>query len=354
MRRYSLILLTILLALAFGVLACDSLTSATDNKTPEQLLSAAWTAGKDATSHAGSYEISLAIEGDSAQMSQDEQAMMQAVLASPITISGEFASQEAPLAADVSMALSLMGTSVQLGGKVVDNKAYVNMLGQWYEAPAEVETQLASAEADNKAADMRQLLTDLNVDPTTWCTDLKTVGEETVAETETIHLTGSPDLDKMTTDITALLQSDQMAELLALTGALGGSTGSAVEIPTAADIETMMATFDDVLTDATMDFWIAKADATLRKMTVNATITIPEDLDLTGLSGATVVATVNLDKITEALNIVAPISSRPFTDFMQDMQANPLFQGILGGLSGSGLSGTGTTDGSAGTTTTLP
>jgi len=337
MRRYSLILLAILPALAFGVLACDSLTSATDNKTPEQLLSAAWTAGKDATSHAGSYEISLTLKGDSAQMSQEEQAMMQAFLASPVTISGEFASQEAPLAADASMAFSLMGTTVQLGGKVVDNKAYVNMLGQWYEAPAEVETQLASAEAENKAADMRQLLTDLDVDPTTWCTDLKAVGEETVADTQTIHLTGSPDLEKMTTDITALLQSDQIAELLALSGALDGSTGSAVEIPTAAEIEELMATFDDVLEDATMDFWIAKADATLSKMSVNATITIPEDLGLTGLTGATVVATVNLDKITEALNIVAPTSSRPFTELTQDMQDSPLFQGILGGILDNGL-----------------
>ena len=86
--------------------------------------------------------------------------------------------------------------------------------------------------------------------------------------------------------------------------------------------------------NVTLDFWLAKSDKTMRKLMVNAEVQIPQELGLTGINGATLAATLNLDEPNKALTFKAPDSPKPFTQLQQDMQTNPLFSGFLEGLSG--------------------
>ena len=337
MRRYSLTLLALILALAMGAAACDSGAKLSTSQPPEQMLTAAWNAHHDATSQAGTYEVALTIEADAAQLPQDQQGMMQALLASPIMVSGDFAIKDKPLSADISLNASLMGTTMAAGAKVLKDKVWMNVLGQWYEAPAETGQQLAAVDTNDMVDDLLKTMDELEVDPAAWCTDLTVVGEETVADTQVIHVRGTPDMEKMVTDVVALMQSEQMVALLGAAVPAGGSTDSAPNIPTPAEIQEMMADYDQILEDATLDFWLSKADATIRKMTVNAQIAVPRDLGITGLSGFTVAATINLQAINGAVNVLAPTSALPFTNLMQNIMQNPLLQGIIQSISGSGL-----------------
>ena len=63
--------------------------------------------------------------------------MTQALFGQPINITGDFAGQDDPVRADISLGLDLMGFNVTAGVRAIDDNAWLNVLGQWYEVPAE-------------------------------------------------------------------------------------------------------------------------------------------------------------------------------------------------------------------------
>lgn len=336
MRRYLLVFLVVLLALSIGAFACDSGKGALKNQTPQEMLTAALEACREATSQAGTYEIALTIDADPGQMSGEEAAIVQTLLAAPITLSGDFASQNDPPAANLSVSTSLMGLGLQAGLTMVDDGQYVNLLGQWYEAPAELTQQMAQVDTAAVSATVWEAMDELSIEPTGWLTELNEAGEETLAETDVIHLTAAVDVKKMVTDVVSLMQSPKMAELIAsLSGSAGQSALGELELPTQADLDEALPMIEEMFKDATVDFWLAKSDSTVRKMALSANIALPQDLGLTGLNGAAVLATINLDKPNQKLSIVAPQSAKPFADLQQDLQSNPILGGLLGGLLGA-------------------
>lgn len=331
MRKYSLMLLVVLLvfALALGAVACGSSSS---SKTPQELLTASMTAGKAATSQSGTYEIDLTVKTDAAS---EDAAMMQAFLGQPIKVTGTFASQESPALADLSLAVNLMGTSLGGGVRAIDKNAWLNVLGQWYEVPADQLQQASGGSNADMVKTIQDAMDEQGIDANTWIKDLKAAGDETLTDTEVTHLTGTVDVEKMVTDLVALLQSPKIAALVATAGAEAGSE-TGVSVPAASEIAELQATVKQMIKSATIDLWIAKGDSSMRKMALNADVTIPAELGVSGLSGATVLFTVNLDAPGKAIAVAAPESAKPFTDLETDLQSNPLLSGLLGGLSGSG------------------
>ena len=93
-----------------------------------------------------------------------------------------------------------MGMGLQAGLTMLDSGQYVNLLGQWYEAPAELNQQLADLDVASMSDTVWEAMDELSIDPTSWFTDLKKAGEETLVETDVVHLTASVDLNKMVTD----------------------------------------------------------------------------------------------------------------------------------------------------------
>jgi hypothetical protein len=331
MRKYSLMLLVVLLvfALAFGAVACGSSSS---SKTPQELLTASMTAGKAAASQSGTYELDLTIKTDAA--SQDA-AMLQAFLAQPIKVTGDFASQESPARADLSLAVNLMGTSLGGAVRAVDESAWLNVLGQWYEVPAEQLQQSTGGSSADVTKTIREAMDEQGIDVSKWIKDLKAAGDETLTDTEVTHLTGTLDVQKMVTDLVALLQSPKVAALMATAGAQAGAE-TGVAVPDATEIADLQATIQQMIKTATVDLWIAKSDSSMRKIALNADVVIPAELGLSGLSGATALFTINLDAPGKAIAVAAPESAKPFADLQTDLQSNPLLSGLLGGLSGSG------------------
>jgi hypothetical protein len=360
MRRYSLTMLMVLLviALGLGAVACGS-GSGANNQSPEQMLTASVTAAKAATSQTGDYEIDLTVAPDTTQSTADANPIAGVLFAQPIKVTGTFASQESPARTDLTVGLNLMGTTMSAGLRNVDAKSWANVLGQWYEMPADSTSQAGGADAAKMSATIRQAMDEEGIDFNTWVKDLKAVGQETLVDTKVTHLAGKVDVKKMVADIAALMQNPKVAQLMATAGstttsetgatvpeAAGSTTTSetgitipsatGITIPDAAGIAETQATVENMIQSATIDLWVAQGDSSMRKMVFNAKITVPAELGTSGVSGATVVFTINLAAPNKAVDVKTPESTKPFAELQTDLQSNSLFGGLLGGFMGSG------------------
>jgi len=327
MRKYSLTLLVVLLAIALGLgaVACGSSKTAS-GLTPEEAVTAAMDAAQNAASQSGTYEIGVTIDADSA----DSDPMLQAFLGQPIVITGDFATQKDPVRADLTMGLSLMGMSVELGIRAIDDEAWLNMMGQWYVIPADQMEELDLGGSADLSASLLQMMSDKGIDPNSWLKDLTVVGKETVADTQTTHMTGSLDIQKMFTDVFTLTQDP---EFLALMGDVAQSD-SAISIPDATEIQDAQDMIEQLVQNATFDLWLAD-DSSLRKATANVDLSFPEEMGLPGVTGGNVLLTMNFNEPGQTIEVSAPASAKPIEQLQEDLASNPLLQG-LGGLLGGG------------------
>ncbi len=335
MRRFSLLLLVMLLAIALGLgaLACGG-NETGSGKTPEEAVTAALDTVKTANSLSGTYKIDLTVQAEES----DSNPMAQALLGQAIAITGNFAMQKDPVLADLSLALDLMGQSLSIGVRAIDQDVWLNVLDQWYEVPAESLQTGGEPVSPDVLASLQQTMDEQGIDPTTWYTDLKVVGTETLADTEVSvsHLTGTLDVEKMLTDVVGLLQSPEVAALMGDATTAASDTG--VSLPDATATEELQTTLEEMFKGATLDLWIADKDDSLRRAVLSAELAMPEDLATSGVNGATVVVTVNLDAPDEPVEVSAPTSAKPLSDLETDLASNPLLSGLSGLLgSGSGL-----------------
>ena len=330
MRKYWLIFLAILLVLATGIVACDD-SGSLKGKSPEEMLSGAWELHKEASSQSGTYEIDLTIEADSSAGGEID--MLLGMLGGPIALSGDFAIQESPTAVAVTAGTDLLGMGLKVGARVIDGDAYLSVFGQWYEAPAESQDELIGVDTEALMEKIQQMLDNMETDPSTWCKDLKVVGDEKLGDTDVTHLTGSLDTQKMMDDVMEIMQSPEMAEIIAMTGSAtdAADMGAGLEIPTAEELDEVVATLDQMLEEVTMDFWLSKAEGTIRQMEVNAHVVLPEEAGLEGISGVIAVVTVAFDKINQPVDIKAPADAKPIDQLPKDIEQNPILGGLLGG-----------------------
>ncbi len=335
MRRYSLVVLVtiLVLGLGLGAVACGS---GTGNMSPQEMLTAAMDAAEAASSQSGTYEIELALDADTGQMSADEQAMAQMFVGQPIKLTGTFATQTDPVLADLTVAFGLMGANISAGVRVIDDEAWLNVFGEWYVAPAEVMEQVGGTDDAAMVQAMLEIMDEEGIDPNDWFKDLKAVGTETLAGTEVTHLTGSVDVKKMAADVITLMQNPKLSALLDAGSSAAGAGGD-LELPTGDELEETQTMLEELFKSATLDVWIAKSDSSMRKMVLNADIAMPAEAATAGLSGAKAIATFNLDAPNKAIDVKAPANAKPIEELETDMQNNPLISGLLGGLLGGGV-----------------
>jgi hypothetical protein len=313
----------------------------------QQMLAASWTASENAANASGSYEASITLETDTSGMSAEEQQMAGSFLGSPITFSGTFSTTQSPTAVDLTVAGSLFGQNIDAGLRLLDGKPWILFSGQWYDAPPDLLQSMASSGTTPDAGAIKDLLTNLAIDPSKWLKDVKEAGSEDIDGVKTVHLTGTPDLAKMITDITALMQSPEGQNLMNLAGSASGSTDTSTEtstsMPTAQEIADLQTQLESMLQKATIDLWLSKDDNSIRKVALDLQIVPPaEDASadsssaLSGLSSAfksiKVTASVTLASGQPAA-IVAPESPLPYTDLQNALSSDT---GLLGMLLGSG------------------
>ena len=212
MRKLLLILgLVVVLLLAVGTAACgtgeQSSSLSPADETPQGILTAAMAAAETITSASGDFEVAISFDVDPSQLPEEAKTLVQ----DPMTVAGTFAFADDPQAADVTLALTMLGDPTDVGVRMADEGAWLQLGGQWYEGPPEMTQMLGGASGQEaQTENPQQMVAALGIDPLTWLKDLRLVGEETIDGTVAYHLAGSPDLVKMMADVLGILQNEEV------------------------------------------------------------------------------------------------------------------------------------------------
>jgi hypothetical protein len=322
--------LLVVAVLGLAVAGCgDAQNAKAGPTTPEGILSQAMTAGTPVSNGTGEFDLSLAVNGDAATMPAETAAM----LAQPITLTGTFSGSEKPMAVDVSMTASLAGQNVPLGMKMTGGKAWIQFMGTWYEAPAELMTAMSTATTDPKMTrdSLLQVLKTAGIDITTWITGLKVVGEDDLDGTKTYHLSGNIDINKAVTDAMKMSQDKTLQSAIPGMDALG-STGTSPALPTGtemADIQKQIATMFQTFT---VDIWITKDGYQVRQAAINAKIVPPAGEDAQGIKDITLKMNFSMAPSDAPVTVTPPTDVRPFSELETALGAlSGMFGGVLGG-----------------------
>ncbi len=342
MRRiFVLVLLVVALVLAAGAVGCGGGSSAAgDDMTPQQLLGSMLKASENLKSAAGTFSLSVQLEGDTGQLPDEAKAIFE----KPITVTGTYAAGDTE-AADLDLTLGLAGESLNFALKSTNDMAWLRLNDQWYEMPLDMlqgmmggtATTVAKADAEAKLAELMKLISDLGVDPTTWIKDM-TVTDEKIDGVQTYHLKGTPDVAKMLTDYAALMKSEEFVAMIgSFTEAAQGMDLGGM-IPSPDELQQTQNQAIEMFKDTTIELWIGKDDSLPRQLTLAAKIVPPAE-EAQGINSMTMNATVVMKSINQAVSVAAPESSLPFTDLMKALQENPEqllgpLGGMLGGLGG--------------------
>jgi hypothetical protein len=334
-KTYALLILTAMLLLLLGVAACggdESKAVSLADESPQGILTATMTATEAMASARGDYKLEVSFEADASQLPAEAQSFIQ----QPITMAGTFASAIEPVAADMTLALSMAGETMDLGIKMLAEKAWMQFSDVWYEAPAEMmEVMSESTQQQIDPAQLMRVLADAGVDPLTWMKDLRLVDEETLDGTAVYHLAGTPDLAKTMADMSALMQDDEALKSLDPSGAMSEIIGEELmggEVslaPSPEDLQAMQEQLTTVFQSMTVDLWIAKDTMVPAKMTMSARIVPPAE-EAMGLTAIVLAAELSFKDVNKPVSVEAPAEAQPWSVLEKAMEEDPA--SVLGPL----------------------
>jgi hypothetical protein len=239
------------------------------------------------------------------------------------TLSGPFQTREQdqlPLI-DLDAALDFeaggsQAQSIQAGLTVTEDAAFVTAEGQAFEVDQATFSAFQSAFAQSAEAQTGQadegaaIFEQLGIDPRTWLTDVSNEGTEDVGGTETIHISGTPDVGRILTD----------AQELDPTGnAAPGNEGELAE-----SVES-----------ASIDIYTGSEDKILRRMDLAL------ELTESGRQNETIsfALSIGISDVNEEQTIEAPADARPLEELIPGGLGGleQLGEEALGGGAGPGL-----------------
>jgi len=344
MRRSQAILLMILaLLLAVATAGCGEASKAApaaEGPSPQAILAAAVAASETMDSAGGSFDVTMSFDADTSQMPAEAKAFLE----EPMNVSGTFTYATEPMAGEFDVSLTMAGDTMDVGLKAVDDKFWLSLLDQWYEAPAEMGQMMSQSSGQQAQLDeLKSLLDELAIDPVTWFKDLRIVGEETIDGEAVYHLAGTPDMTKMMTDLMTMMQSEKFMGLIDPTGSMGGSMANEL-MPSPEELGEIQTQLTEMFQDFTIELWVTADDSLLRKAAVSLQILPPAGEDTGGLNAVSMNASVSLADVDGAVKVQPPASSLPFSDLEKAMQEDPEkflgpLMGLMGGLGGFGGAG---------------
>jgi hypothetical protein len=343
------VLIVLAVVVAFVAAGCGTSTQAASQGAPapttaEGILAQAVTSSQSLTSGTGEFNMSVAVAGDTSKLPASEAAL----LGQPITLSGTFAFSQSPQAVDASLNASIAGQSLAMGLRAADKNTWIQFMGQWYALPADATQRAGDTGTTMSAADKTAIMAAVRaagIDPVTWMTGLKIVGNDTIDGTATYHIQGTIDFNKVMADVTKLMADKTIQGMMGSlssgimrstdTTTVGGSETS-ITLPGAAKLQTVQTEMAQMFKNLTVDFWIAKDSCQMRQMEMDATIVPPASADAQGVNSIGMKLTLSMAPATTPLTVTAPSDVKPFTEL----------ETALGGLESmfSGMLGTDTTD----------
>jgi hypothetical protein len=322
MQRKTLMLLTAALVALAAVLAfgagCGDDEPAAEPKavvadlSADEIVAQGEKAMQDVTSAAFSAELSMAAEGDPEKVADP---MTQQLLQSPISLSASGKSSDEPVAADLTMTVTLMGQPLELKMLADGDKAWVGYEEQWYKVPAK-DSKKATDQLSEGSLPTDQLKA-AGLDPGAWDLSWELVGVEDLAGTQAYHVRGTVDAGKFAQSLMDALNDPKLAEQL------GGEAAEQLESATAGsgkELEELQNALEAVSVDA----WYEAETFYLRKLEGKADFDMTSSEDAQGLTSVSLGMLVELGTFNEPVEVTPPETSKPLDELMEQM---------LGGMS---------------------
>ena len=323
MRRFASLLMVALLALGLMAGGCGD-KKKDEGKTnggttavsmsAQEIIDKAMAASPEIKSSSGKMDMKLTVDMGASASADPSTAMFSQ---GPISITGDFAAQNEPMAADMNMSVGLAGNAMAMGVKIVDNEMYINYLGTWYKAPPEMSKSLQTQQTQAQGADPMAQLKAMGIDPTTWATEMTVVGTETVAGAECYHVKIGVDTAKMIADLFKVMNSPEVQK------ALGEQQTQQIEQISglsASDMEQIKQIFKS----ASLELWVQTDNFFTRQTKIAGELVPPPD-EAAGVNSMSLEATITIDTVNEPVTVQAPPDAKPWKDL----------SGALGGLGGT-------------------
>ncbi len=262
----------------------------------------------------------------SADLKLDAQIELKGLLADPIKLEAEgpFRTNKGKLpSADIELRVgSGGGQTISSGVLTTGDRVFVKFQDVYYEQPA-AQVRKTNESIARNAKKGGQSLSELGLDPRSWIAEAKDKGDANAAGADTRHLSGTLDVQQLMRNINDFVSRSASA--------LGGDRKSSPRL-TSADIRELASS----VKNPSFDVYVGKNDNTIRRVSARIEFNVP-DADragLGGLTGGSIVFSVELRNVNGNQKIEAPAHSRPLSKLTDS----------LGGALGALGAGTATPD----------
>jgi hypothetical protein len=236
---------------------------------------------------------------------------------------------------DFTVDASAQGHSGKLSIVSTGSAGYVTVDGVSYQLPAssysKLKDGLSSVSGSSSTSSGSSMLTRLGIDPLSWLTDPRVVGQATVSGVQTNLVTATINVRGLLRDLDKLVSK---ASTLGVSqaGKLGAGLSASEQSRIAAHIKS-----------PDFDVWVGAGDQMLRKLVVGVTVPVTGTLhkSLGGLTSVQITLTLQYSDINQPQTVDAPTDVQPYSQFQQKIAS--VLETVEGGLVQDGLSGTSTT-----------
>jgi hypothetical protein len=329
------------LVLGLGLAGCGTASqsaSPSGDQTPAGILAASMDASSTITSAKADFGLSVTFDVDKTKVPPEQLAYME----QPMQVSGQLAFASQPQALDLTVDASLAGQTMNVAMKMVGNKAYLGLAGQWYEAPAEMMQAFGGGASQTAQTEqMQKMLTELGIDPATWMKDVTMVGEETLDGVPVYHLEAAPDLTAIVGDVFKLIQSQQFTTMMGQATPATGTDGTAQTLPSVQGLGDLQTQLPEMFRNLKASVWITKDSLNVVKVTIEAQVVPPAGQDSGGVNAINISISLAMRDIDKPVSVDAPASAQSWDALQKAIEADPSLLGPLGALSGAALGGTG-------------
>jgi hypothetical protein len=241
----------------------------------------------------------------SADLKLDAQIELKGLLADPIKLEAEgpFRTNKGKLpSADIELRVgSGGGQTISSGVLTTGDRVFVKFQDVYYEQPA-AQVRKTNESIARNAKKGGQSLSELGLDPRSWIAEAKDKGDANAAGADTRHVSGTLDVEQLMRNINDFVSRSASA--------LGGGRKSSPRL-TAADIRELAG----AVKNPSFDVYVGKNDNTIRRVSARIEFNVPEAdrAGLGGLTGGSIVFSVELRNVNGNQKIEAPARSRPLS-----------------------------------------
>jgi hypothetical protein len=248
-----------------------------------------------------------------------------------LALSGPFERTAGKTSADLAATVTIGSSTAHLGIDVLPGHDYVGIDGTFYDLPTTGSGSAlggifgGSSGAAGPATGATGMFGSLGIDPHSWLSDPKIVGDATVGGVQTQHLSAQVDIAKVLGDV---------EKVVGAAGATGSSGSSS--------ITSALPLIESAITSAKVDMYTGVSDHILRRFDLAIAFSVPAIAasEFGGLKGGSLSFDATLTDLGKAETISAPANVQPSKNLLNGIFALESKFGSLASLfSSAGGSG---------------